>query len=408
MRLCLQIPAVLLEEQNKVTEIKVGVVGIGNIGFVHATSIFTGKVPGMRLAAVCDCDLKRQEVADKEFPGVAVYGSIDSMLQQADLDAVIIAVPHPSHSDLAMAAFAAGKHVLVEKPVDITVSKARQLNEAAAKSGKQFAIMFNQRTGGLFQKAKEIMQSGQLGQLKRSVWIITNWYRTQHYYDSGSWRATWAGEGGGVLMNQAPHQLDLWQWICGMPETVTAFYSEGKYHDIEVEDDATLHVRFPGGAEGVFITSTGEYPGTNRLEISGTKGKLVLEDGVLKHWILEQDERQVCGESTENFCRIPFTYQEYTQEKEVSGHMMILQNFANAILKGESLVAPGYEGIRELTLQNAAYLSAWKGSVPVQLPLDEQEYDAMLAKKQSHSAVGSQISEQNMNTQYSQRWQINW
>ena len=312
------------------------------------------------------------------------------------------------HSEIAMAAFESGLHVLVEKPMDITLSRAKKLCEAARASGKQFGIMFNQRTGDLFAKAKEIVESGQLGQLKRSVWIITNWYRTQHYYDSGSWRATWAGEGGGVLVNQAPHQLDLWQWICGMPERITAFCGEAKYHNIEVEDDATIVARFPGGAEGIFVTSTGEYPGTNRLEISGTKGKLVLENGGLKWWRLEQDERVFCVESQKSFDHIPMEYTEIPDQPNKLGHRKILQNFTNAILHDEPLLAPGYDGLKELTIQNAAYLSAWKGNVPVELPFDEGEYDALLERKRQTAGTPKTGGQSTRNQDYSERWQIKW
>ena len=389
------------------TDVRLAVIGLGNIGFVHASSVYNGKISGMKLMAVCDIDPLRREIAQKELPGVHICQDYEALLRREDIDAVVIAVPHPMHSAVAMEAFARGKHVLVEKPVDIAVSKARQLNEAARASGKLFAIMFNQRTGNLFRKARQILQSGGLGSLKRSVWIITNWYRTQHYYDSGSWRATWQGEGGGVLMNQAPHQLDLWQWICGMPESVTAFCNEAKYHRIEVEDEATLVVRFPGGAEGVFITSTGEYPGTNRLEISGTKGKLVLENGALKWWKLDMDEREVCEKSESSFEKIPYTYEEFLEEKGPSGHMQVLQNFADAILHGTALIAPGYEGICELSIQNAAYLSAWKDKW-VNIPCDrkefEKELDAHRKASEKINVTASSKSEENC----SGRWKTKW
>ena len=268
--------------------------------------------------------------------------------------------------------------------------------------------MFNQRTGDLFSKTKEIVESGQLGQMKRSVWIITNWYRTQHYYDSGSWRATWTGEGGGVLVNQAPHQLDLWQWICGMPECITAFCDEAKYHNIEVEDDATIVARFPNGAEGVFITSTGEYPGTNRLEISGSKGKLVLENGLLKWWRLKQDEREFCVSSQKSFDHIPMEYLENADQPNKLGHRKILQNFTNAVLYDEPLLAPGYDGLKELAIQNAAYLSAWKGNIPVKLPFDEDEYDAFLERKRQTGKSAKDGQKSAKNQEYSERWQIKW
>ena len=279
--------------------IKLGIIGIGNIGSVHAKTVLSGQIEGLTLGAVCDIDPAKKAL----FPDVPFYESYKDLLK-TDIDAVLISVPHPLHGDLAIDAFDANKHVLVEKPADITVSKAKAMNAAAG--DRVFGIMFNQRTGNLFQKARNIVQSGLLGQLKRTDWVITNWYRTQAYYDSGDWRATWAGEGGGVLMNQAPHQLDLWQWICGMPEAVYA-RCDTKYHDIQVEDAVRILARFPGGATGSFTTSTGEYPGTNRLEIVGTLGKLVLEDSKLKWWRLAQDERSFCQTCPESCGKIPFT-----------------------------------------------------------------------------------------------------
>ena len=388
--------------------LRFGVIGIGNIGFVHASCIYKGEIQGAVLAAICDSKSGAQAELAAYFPDVPFYADHQQMLREQQLDAVIVSVPHPKHSDIAIAAFERGLHVLVEKPMDITLSKAKQLCEAARDSGKQFGIMFNQRTGNLFCKAREIVRSGQLGQIKRSVWIITNWYRTQHYYDSGSWRATWAGEGGGVLVNQAPHQLDLWQWICGMPERITAFCTEAKYHDIEVEDDATIVARFPNGAEGVFITSTGEYPGTNRLEISGTKGKLVLENGLLKWWRLEQDEREFCVSSQKSFDHIPMDYLEIPDQPNKQGHRKILQNFTDAVLHDAPLLAPGYDGLKELAIQNAAYLSAWKGSVPVELPFDEDEYDAFLERKQQTGNCLKDGQNSTKKQDYSERWQIKW
>ena len=386
--------------------LKVGIIGIGNVGSSHAQCIFDKKVDGMTLTAVCDINPALKPLAAQRIPGVTFYDDYHQLLQ-SDVDLVIVSVPHPLHTDIAVDAFRNGKHVLVEKPMDIMTSKGKKLMEAARKSGKVFGIMFNQRTGNLFQRARQIIHGGALGKLKRTTWIITNWYRTQRYYDSGSWRATWAGEGGGVLVNQAPHQLDLWQWICGMPEQVTAFCEEGKYHHIEVEDSATIFARFPGGCEGTFITSTGEFPGTNRLEIIGTKGKLILEEGKLKWWRLDQDEQDFCFTTLEEFGKISYKYEEFQQEKEHNGHQAILQNLADHILRGAELIAPGYDGINELMLQNAAYLSAWTGNVPVSIPFDEEQYDALLAK---HRGSTTTVKESKIlpGNQYKARWQIEW
>lgn len=389
--------------------IRIGIIGVGNMGSAHANCIGNGEIDGMVLTAVCDIEPKRTEKYIQNDSGIAVYQDYRELLISKEIDAVLIAVPHRLHAKMATEALESGLHVLVEKPVDIRVSQAEYLNEVAEKSGKIFGIMFNQRTNPLFQKAREIVQGGQLGELKRSVWIVTNWYRTQRYYDSGDWRATWAGEGGGVLMNQAPHQLDLWQWICGMPVSVTGYCDTAKYHDIEVEDDATIFVRYVNGASGTFITSTGEYPGTNRLEISGELGKLVLENGTLRHWKLKASEREICRTSEKGMPKPEFEYSEVVQEGKESAHKGILQNFANAILYGEELLAPGEEGIRELMISNAAYLSSWKGNKEIVLPFDAAEYDALLAEKQAGSVWRDEmVQEAGESTEYKERWKVIW
>ena len=387
--------------------ISVGVIGIGNMGSAHVSAVGGGRIHGLRLAAVCDIDRERLALCLERNPGVKGYTDWQELVRDESLDAVIIAVPHPLHATIAMAALKAGKHVLVEKPVDITVTRARELNEVAQASGKVFGIMFNQRTNPLFAKAREIVRSGQLGQLQRSVWIVTNWYRTQNYYDSGTWRATWSGEGGGVLLNQAPHNLDLWQWICGMPKEVTAFCDIAKYHDIEVEDDVTIFTRYENGATGVFITTTGEFPGTNRLEISGTRGKLVIEEGKIKWWKLDKDTLEVSRTAGPSY--------SFEQEVEIipqdtpeTAHQGILQNFANAVLQGEALLSPGTDGIYELSISNAAYLSSARGNVPVALPLDGAEFDAMLQKLVEDSTIKKGSADKMYNTQYHDRWQIRW
>ncbi len=389
------------------TEVRVGIVGIGNMGSAHLNCIYSGKIENMRVVAICENSAEKLEDLKEKYPDISHYSDFEKMLEDPNVDGVIIAVPHPFHAEMSIKALEMGKNVLVEKPVDISVTKAKQLNEVAEKSKKTFAIMFNQRTNGLFQKARKIVKTGELGELKRSVWIITNWYRTQSYYNSGGWRATWSGEGGGVLLNQAPHNLDIWQWICGMPKTVMAICNVGKFHNVEVEDDATLYTTYENGATGIFITTTGEYPGTNRLEISGSKGKIILEDGVLKHWKLKSDSDDVSKESDRSFCSIEYDYNEYTAEKE-KAHAGILQNFTNAILKGEELLSPGVEGINELTISNAAYLSQWKGNIPVEIPFNGEEFDMLLeAKKQNNKSNGGKTQSE-FSKEYNTRWNVRW
>lgn len=389
-------------------DIRTAVIGVGNMGTAHAACLAAGGVEGMALTAVCDIAPERLEACGERFPGAARYADWRELLREHRPEAVIVAVPHPLHGEIASACLAAGCHTLVEKPIDIALSRAQRLCEAARASGRVFGIMFNQRTNPLFRRCREIVRGGQLGEMKRSVWIITNWYRTQHYYDSGSWRATWGGEGGGVLLNQAPHNLDLWQWICGMPASVTAYCDTAKYHRIEVEDEVTLLTRYENGATGAFITSTGEYPGTNRLEISGTKGKIVLENGVLKWWRLEQDEAEVRFQSEENFAKIPVTYEEILPDGPETAHAGILNDFAQAIRTGKPLLAPGVEGVHELTLSNAAYLSQWLGNVSVSLPFDTELFDRLLRERAEQSVYKPREAQGRPEGEYSERWQVRW
>ncbi len=388
--------------------IRAAVIGVGNMGTAHAACLAAGKVEGMALTAVCDIATERLDACAERFPEAARYADWQELLREHQPEAVIVAVPHPLHGEIASACLAAGCHTLVEKPIDIALSRAQRLCDAAQESGRVFGIMFNQRTNPLFRRCREIVQGGQLGEMKRTVWIITNWYRTQHYYDSGSWRATWGGEGGGVLLNQAPHNLDLWQWICGMPESVTAYCDTAKYHRIEVEDEATLLTHYKNGATGAFITSTGEYPGTNRLEISGTKGKLVLENGVMKWWRLAQDEAEVRFQSQENFAKIPVDYEEILPDGPEAAHAGILNDFSLAIRTGTPLLAPGVEGVHELTLSNAAYLSQWLGNVSVSLPLDTALFDRLLQERAAQSVYKPREAQGRPEGEYSDRWQVRW
>jgi oxidoreductase domain protein len=252
------------------------------------------------------------------------------------------------------------------------------------------------------------VRGGRLGVPKRLVWIITNWYRTQAYYDSGDWRATWSGEGGGVLLNQAPHNLDIWQWIFGMPARVRAFCTTGKYHHIEVEDDATIYAEYDSGATAAFITSTGECPGTNRLEISGDRGKLLIEDGRLRFWELAEPERAFCFSSREGF--VMPEAREWTMQPDApeTAHTGILRNFADAVLHGAPLLAPGEEGIHQVALTNAAYLSSWTDDW-VSLPLDAAAYEKQLRARIARSAKkASDTAGEAPSGQYNPRWNIRW
>ncbi len=389
--------------------LRMGVVGIGNMGSAHAMQLFKKQVEGAVLAAVCDNSEERLAWAREQFGSqVSYYQDYHQMFDKGEVDAIVIATPHTLHPVIAVDAFAHKISVLTEKPAGIEIGSVRRMNQVAKESGQVFGIMFNQRTNTLYGKLREFIKAGKLGEIKRFIWIVNNWYRTQAYYDSGDWRATWNGEGGGVLMNQCPHNLDIWQWIMGMPKRVRAFCITGHYHRISVEDDATIYAEYSNGATAAFITSTGEYPGTNRMEISGSLGKAVVENGMLKLFLLEQDEREICYTSKEGMPREPVTYIEYTEEKANAGHLGILRNFVNAVRSGEKLIAPGEDGIYGLMLGNAAYLSAWKDDW-VTVPIDEQEYLSYLKKKQEEEVQPSRVVQREQITgEYSRRWSVLW
>ena len=386
--------------------VRVGIVGVGNIGSAHASAVYGGKIAHMKLCALCDSDPHRAEQLRDTYPDVPVFESAEKMLSEAELDAVVISTPHYDHPTLAIGAFERGLHVLTEKPAGVYCSAVREAVRAAKDADRVFAIMFNQRANKLFRRAKELVESGELGELVRNVWIITNWYRKQAYYDSGDWRASWRGEGGGVLMNQAPHNLDLWQWICGMPEEIRAECTVGRFHNIEVEDEATLFARYANGATGTFITSTGDYPGTNRLEITGTRGKLVIENKKLTLWKLSDSERNYCL-TPEGGEKLGFEVTEELDEP-YCGHHTVLERFARSILFGDAPIAYAEEGLAQLTLCNAAYLSSWQGRA-VRLPLDDGEYLCELEKRiESGRKIEYRPSERAHSHEYKSRWDTNW
>lgn len=388
-------------------KIHLGIIGVGNMGSGHLQNVIDGKCPKVEVTAVADIDPKKLENAKKKLPTMACFDSAEKMLDSGLIDAALIAVPHYDHPKYAIECFKRGIHVLTEKPAGVYAGQVREMNEAAEKAGVKFGIMFNQRTNSIYKKAREIVQSGALGKPKRLVWIITNWYRTQAYYDSGSWRATWNGEGGGVLLNQAPHNLDLWQWIFGMPKRVRAFCAAGKYHNIDVEDDVTIYGEYENGATATFISTTGEAPGTNRLEISGDLGKLVLEDGKLKWWKLAVPEREFCFTSKEGFLCPEMTYEEYSEEAP-DGHSTVLESFAEAILDGTELIADGREGLNSLSISNAAYLSSWTDQW-AEIPTDEKLFERYLAELCRNEKIKKNISEYSDNeNSLNERWKVRW
>ena len=364
-------------------KVRLGILGIGNMGSSHATKLVAGECPEIELTAVCDVKPERLEWAKETLgEGVARFASAEEMMDSGVIDALVVAVPHYDHPKYSIMAMKRGLHVLTEKPAGVYTKQVLEMNAVADECNVVFALMMNQRTNCIYRKMREIMQSGELGEIRRTNWLMTNWYRSQAYYDSGDWRATWSGEGGGVLMNQCPHNLDLWQWICGLPVKVYTKMHFGKWHDIEVEDDVTTYVEYENGATGVFITTTGDDPGTNRFEIICEKGKLVAGIDSLSMWKADESESEFSKKNTAPFGKRVF---EYTENVETDGynpkHIGVLNAFAAAILRGEPLVADGREGIRAVTLSNAMHLSAWTGKEIDLRNFDHELYYEELMKR---------------------------
>lgn len=388
-------------------KIRLGILGMGNMGGGHFYNVREGKCPSVEVTAICDLDSTKLERFVKEQPEVAAFTDAKEMLDSGLVDAVLVAVPHYDHPAFSMECFERNIHVLTEKPAGVYTRQVREMNAAAERSGLVFGIMFNQRTNPLYAKARQIVQSGELGVLKRMVWIITNWYRTQAYYDSGNWRATWNGEGGGVLLNQAPHNLDLWQWIFGMPKRVRAFCDFGKYHNIGVEDDVTIFGEYENGATATFISTTGDACGTNRLEITGDKGKIVIENGVLKWWKLNIPEREFCFTSNEGFASPGSTYEEI-QLPSPEGHPQVLEAFAQAILHGTEMIADGREGLNSLMISNAAYLSTWTDDW-VEIGTGEELFEQYLMKLcDKENIAQKRKSTPESYTTLRERWKVRW
>lgn len=364
-------------------KISLGIIGIGNMGSSHAKKINADNCSDFKIMAIADKNSERLEWSKNQNYGdnISYFTDAIEMLDSGLVEACIIAVPHYDHTVYAIECIKRNIHVMVEKPAGVYTKQVREMNAVAQQHPDVvFGMMFNQRTNCVYRKLRELVKSGEYGEIRRTNWIITNWYRPQAYYDSGDWRATWAGEGGGVLLNQCPHQLDLWQWICGMPVKVHTHMHFGKWHDIEVEDDVTTYVEYENGATGVFITTTGDAHGTNRFEIQMDKAKFVVENDKLTVEEFEISEPEFSKTNEEPFgCMNSRVYEPET-DGENPQHIGVLNAWANAILNGGKLIANGKEGINGLTLSNAMHLSAFLGKT-IELPLDDELYYCELMKR---------------------------
>jgi predicted dehydrogenase len=374
-------------------KVRLGIVGFGAQGSSYAKFIADGLVPKIEVTAVADTDPAKREAVAEKYPDVKVFDDYVTMLDSGSVEAVVTTVPHYLHPEMGIQALERGIHVLLEKPAGVYTKQVAELNAfAQSKPELTFAIMFNQRNNPLYRRLKEIVDAGEIGKIKRTNWIITTWWRPQGYYDQSEWRATWGGEGGGVLVNQAPHQLDLWQWICGVPEKVFSKAAYGFRRNIAVEDEVTALVDYGDGATGVFVTATHDITGTDRFEILGDKGKIVVENSktaVVTR--LKKPERELSEGMGMEDVRKMFMgdfnpADHYTQETlefdSVWGaqHSGVLENFAANILDGTPLLAPGTDGMLGVRLANAIHLSSWTGT-EVSMDFDEDDFLAELNKR---------------------------
>ena len=381
--------------------VKYGIIGLGNIGTTHVNNLLKeNNIPNATVTAIADRKPAKINAIVAKYPDMAfeIFSEGADLIDRGNVDAVIIATPHYQHPELSIRALKRGIHVICEKPAGVYTKQVKEMIEVAKKSDALFTMMFNQRTNCLYRKMREMIRNGDIGTIKRLNWLITDWYRSQNYYDSGDWRATWAGEGGGVLFNQSPHQLDLLSWVTGMmPRRIHAFAHFGKWHDIEVEDDVTAYMEYENGATGVFITSTADAPGTNRFEVLGTGGKLVAENDKLTYYKNEIDERQFNREWKGGFGSPNFEVIDVQLDGENPQHSGICRNFTNAILGKEELFVDGKEGINGVILMNAMLLSAWKGKA-VELPFDDDEYLELLNEKIAASKKKENVVEAVLDT----------
>ena len=382
-----------MRKDRNMKKIKIGIVGLGSMGTAHRLAIES--LDDFELAAICDIEESKLKDFKDRIPCFTDY---PAMLAEAALDAVTVATPHWFHPEIGAAALDAGKHVLIEKPIGVHVSHARKLLDAIARHPElKAAAMFNQRRIEAHRRLKSLIDGGELGKILRINWIITDWFRTQRYYDSGDWRASWRGEGGGVLINQCPHNLDLWQWICGMPNKVRAFCHNGKWHDIEVEDDVTAYVEYPNGATGVFVTTTSDAPGTNRFEIDLDKGQLVCDGKKLIKRELSMSIPEFHKTYKGGFGSPEVTETEVETDGENLQHVGVLRAFTNKILGRGELIADGAEGVNGLTISNAMHLSSWLDKT-IELPLDEDLFLEELNKRRATSRLKKNVEEVTFDT----------
>jgi predicted dehydrogenase len=369
-------------------KVRLGLIGAGG-SMASSHQGYYDKVAGLDYVAACDTNADKLKSKVDEH-GVKAFDSAEQLIDSGEVDAIVIATPHYKHPVYAQHAFKKGVHVLTEKPVAVTAKAAQETNDAYEAAKKDhpdllYAGMFQQRTEPRWQAIKRMVDQGMVGELIRVSWTITDWFRSQAYYDSGGWRATWEGEGGGVLINQCPHNLDLFWWFVGLPSRVQAITKLGLYHRIEVEDQMTAVMEFPNGATGTFITSTGEAPGVNRLEIAGENGTIIADNRGLQYIRVHQGVREYTATSPERFAKPDTDVMDIKPGGKGGGHRAVTENFINVILgKEDKLIAPATEGINGLELGNA-FLMSGLNNEPVDLPTNRDAFEQLLDKLKASS-----------------------
>ncbi len=370
-------------------KVRLGIIGLGNIGQHHAGYVMAGKVNRAELVAVSDAVPGKLD----RFQPLKVFTEGEALIRSGLVDAVVIATPHYQHTTLGIAALEQGLHVMVEKPISAHKADAERLIAAHARHPRLvFGGMFQHRAEPRYLRIRKLLQDGELGQFVRMSWIMTDWYRTEAYYASGGWRATWKGEGGGVLLNQCLHNLDSLQWLLGMPARVRGFCQLGRFHQIEVEDNVSAYLEYPNGATGTFVSSTGEAPGANRFEIAGTRGLLVLEKDRLSFTRNDTDMLEFNRTAKTGFAKPEIWHAEIPFENAANSHAVLMQNFVNAILDGEPLIAPGAEGLHSVELANVMLYSSLMNQT-IELPLDSPAYERKLQQLIAESKLEKKVVE---------------
>ncbi len=361
--------------------IRIGIIGLGNIAKQHINNIITGEVADCSITAICS----RQPAQIEGLAQVQHFTRYQDLIDSGSVDAVLIATPTLSHFEIAQYALHKHLHVMLEKPIGLSSYEGEQLVSSVGENTK-FALMLNQRCDPTYAKIKQVVKSGILGKMTRTHWTMTNWFRPEVYFQVSDWRATWKGEGGGALVNQCIHNLDIFQWVCGLPEQIIGFCEFGKYHDIEVEDEVTAFLRYDNQATGVFVASTGEAPGVNRFDIIGDKGSLHYDSGRLIQKLNSESTHRFNKQTTDMFGMPDVIQTDITPTGKVNQHAMIMNNFVRAILFDEPLLTPAQSGLASLDMANAMLMSTWLNQ-PVKLPLDRKRYQAELATKIAHSQL---------------------